>query len=348
MTTYPLHPSAAFADSPPPLLGTWVATPIVTTVMVLATVAYLVATVVARRRGNRWSLLHVGSWVIAMALLVVALNSCLRVLADHLFWAHMVVHLMLITVVPLFLVLAQPIRLTAATGARVDRVLHAILGNVVVRVCTSPILGLPLYAGVLVGTHLTGFQDYALAHSWAQNLEYLLYLVAGWLFMLPLIGDELCGHRLSHPLRFASFLVSMGPDTLVGVTLMMTSSEIAPRYALSHPGWGPSGLSDQSSAGAIMWFGGDGLMMILLLVVAWLWISAEGVGDRRDRGGSMGTWLDSARRGALLGDAAGPAPTSRSDGAGGEGTDTDDIDADDAALAAYNARLQELNRRQQR
>ncbi|MDF0528636.1 cytochrome c oxidase assembly protein [Tsukamurella sp. 8F] len=321
--------NAHLASASPSVLGTWVATPVVWAVMVLGTVAYLAGTVRARPSG--WPLLRVVWWAVAMVLLVFALNSSMTVFAEHLFWAHMVVHLTLITVVPLFLVLAQPVRLlAAATGERGSARMHRVLENPVMAVATSPIVGLPFYAAVLIGTHLTGFQDFALTHSWAQHLEYLLYLVSGWLFMMPLIGDELCGRRLSPPLRFASFLLAMGPDTLVGVVLMMTSYELAPGYSASRAGWGPTGLSDQSAAGAIMWFGGDGLMMLLLLVVAFQWIRAEGVGSNREHGASMGTWLDSARRGTLIGD-----------------SDPDtDIDDDEAALAAYNARLAELNRRE--
>lgn len=321
-----MHPSSV-AAAPPDVLSTWVFTPVVTTIMILATALYLYGTVRARRAGTAWPIAYTVSWFVAMAAIVFSVNSVMGELSKHLFWAHMLVHLILITVVPLFLVLAQPIRLLAtATGPDGDRRVRAFLGHRVVRLCTSPVIGLPLYAGVLIGTHLTGFQDLALENPWLKNLEYTGYLVAGWVFMLPLVGNELCGPtKLSHPLRFASFLLAMGPDTLVGVTLMMTTSELAPGYAASRAGWGPTGLEDQSAAGAIMWFGGDGLMMLLLLVVAFQWITAEATGKQ---GGGMGSWLDSARRGTLMGD----------------GESEVDVDDDEAALAAYNARLKEMNR----
>lgn len=321
-----MYPSAVATQSPD-VLHTWVFTPVVTGLMVVASILYVFGTVRARRAGVAWPISRVLSWFVAMALLVLAVNSVMAELAKHLFWAHMVVHLVLITVVPMFLVLAEPIRLLAtATGEIGDRRVRAFLGNRVVRLVTSPIVGLPLYAFALISTHLTGFQDLALDNPWLKQLEYAGYFVIGWIFMLPLIGNELCGPtKLSHPLRFASFLLAMGPDTLVGVTLMMTTTELAPGYSASRLGWGPTGLEDQSAAGAIMWFGGDGLMMILLLVVAFQWITAEATGKR---GGGMGSWLDSARRGQLMGE-------------GGEDVDVDD---DEAALAAYNARLREMNR----
>ncbi|WP_461167965.1 cytochrome c oxidase assembly protein [Tsukamurella serpentis] len=298
-----------------------------TTIMVATTILYFYGIYRVRRSGASWPPIRTIWWLTAMALIVFSVNTVMGDLSKHLFWAHMVVHLILITLVPLFLVLAQPIRLLAcATGETGDRRVRTFLSNRVIRLCTSPVVGLPLYAAMLIGTHLTGFQDLAIANPWLKNLEYTGYLVAGWIFMLPLVGNELCGPtKLSHPLRFASFLLAMGPDTLVGVTLMMTTTELAPGYAASRAGWGPTGLEDQSAAGAIMWFGGDGLMMFLLLVVAFQWITAEATGKR---GGGMGTWLDSARREALIGE---------------DGSEVD-VDDDEAALAAYNARLREMNR----
>ena len=70
-----------------------------------------------------------------------------------------------------------------------------------------------------------------------------------------------------------------------------------------------------------MWWGGDGLMMILMLVVAANWVRAAPQG-----GAGLGRWLDRARRQTVLGSETG-----------------DNIDDDDAALAAYNARLAALH-----
>lgn len=326
----------------PPSLGDWVATPVVWALMALGTVGYGWGVLRAHRAGTGWPLARTGSWLLAMALLVFSLNSPITLLADSMFWAHMVVHLTLITVAPLFLVLAQPIRLAAAaTGESGDRRIRRFLSYRVVRLFAGPALGLPIYAAVLIGTHLTGFQDLALREAWAQDLEYALYVGGGWLFMLPLVGDELCGPtRLGAPLRFASFLLAMGPDTLVGVTLMMSSYQIAPGYAASRAGWGMDAMADQYLAGAIMWFGGDGLMMLLLLIVAWQWIRRDGIGEARNHGATMGSWLDTARRASLMGEGAENDGSARS-----EDDELSDVDDDDAALAAYNARLAELNRR---
>ena len=56
------------------------------------------------------------AWLAAMLTVVLALSSSLAVYAHNLFWAHMIVHLLMIMVVPVLLVWAQPIRLAHTAG----------------------------------------------------------------------------------------------------------------------------------------------------------------------------------------------------------------------------------------
>ncbi len=177
-------------------------------------------------------------------------------------------------------------------------------------------------------THLTGFQEVALADPAVRAAEEALYLVTGYLLFLPLIGSDAgpySGRRsLPYLLRFAVLVLAMGVDTLTGVVLMLTSRPLAPGYATAHPGWGPSALVDQNLAGAVMWWGGDGLMMLLLIVVGLQW----GRAPAAEQG--LGSWLEGVRRQTVLG--------------GGTMEDATVVDDDDAALQAYNARLAALHR----
>ncbi|MGU3291437.1 cytochrome c oxidase assembly protein [Williamsia sp. M5A3_1d] len=316
----------------PDLLTDWTSTPVWWAVMVVATAAYLLGVQRSRRAGVVWPWARTAAWVGAMALLVVTLNSSAAAFAHHLFWMHMITHLLLIMVIPLLLVSAQPVRLAMESSGPVGagRV-RAVMTHRITRFFTSPAFSVPVYAAVLVGTHLTGFQQAMSEHMWIHDGEMVLYLVSGYLLLLPTIGGEFSGHDLSHPVRFVTLLIAMGPDTLVGIVLMLTDRPLAPAYGESRLGWGPDALADQNIAGAIMWFGGDGLMMLLLVLVAGQWIRAE---THRTPGEARRvSWLDRARQEATLATAADGDSTG----------DTYDIDGDDAALAAYNARLAALH-----
>jgi putative membrane protein len=302
------------------LLQTWTFTP-VTAVLVPVLIGYFTLVFRHRRAGHGWPVSRCVCAVAAAVFLILASNSALAIYGSQLLSVHMVVHLLLIMVVPAFAVLAQPIRLMGdAGGARAAAMIDRTAASSICRFVTSPWFAAPFYAAVLVLTHLTGFQALVLQHMWIHHGEQALYLLAGYLLLLPLLGAELTVAPLAPFLSFVVMAFCMGPDTLVGVVLMMAGSPLAPAYAASRD-WGPTTLADQSLAGAIMWFGGDGLMMVLMLVVAGQWVAAG------DRTVGLGAWLDRARAGSLLPDGDDVAL---------------DIDDDEGALAAYNARLAAL------
>ena len=281
---------------------------------VAASIAY--GWLVVRRGGWPWP--RVLSWCAAAAVVAVALVGPVGVYGEKLFWVHMVQHLALIMVVPVLVVWAQPIRLLHGDDPP---------GGSVARLLTSPMPALALYAAVVVLTHLTGFQQVALTEPALRGAEVVLYLVTGYLLFLPLVGGE-AGPRsgpraLPHLFRFVVLVLAMGVDTLTGVVLMLTSHPLAPGYAAAHAGWGPSALADQNVAGAVMWWGGDALMMALLIVVGVQW----GVAPTAEQG--LGTWIEGARRRHLLGASV--------------ADDAADVD-DEAARRAYNERLAALHR----
>ncbi len=307
------------------VLTTWTFSPVVDAVIVLAAIGYAAVVMRLRRRGERWPVVRMVSWHAGLACLVLVANSALAIYARQLFTVHMVVHLMMITVVPALLVWAQPIRLLyRGSGRRTRTVIDRARLRWPWRALMSARFTVPLYAAVLVLTHLTGFQQAMATNMWIHDAELLLYLVSGYLLLLPLVGDELTVEPpWPYGLRLLVLAVCVGPDTLVGVTLMMSSTVLAPAYAASRT-WGPDALTDQNTAGVIMWLGGDGLMMLLMVVVAGLWVRSG------DSARSFGPWLDGVRRRATLGEFA----------SGGG-----DIDDEQAALDAYNARLAALHGR---
>ena len=304
------------------VLTTWTWSPVADALIILAVVAYLSSTGrYRRRRRARWPVSRTVCWLIAAVFVAACVNSALAVYGRNLLWVHMIVHLLLITVVPALAVWAQPIRLLYGTaGPRLRSFVSHLGDSRMARWLITPWFTVPLYAVVLVGTHLTGFQQLVPYHMWLHDFEFVAYLISGYLLLLPIVGDELTALTVAPLLRIVVLMLSMCPDTLVGVVLMLTRTGSAPTYSVG-PHLGPTGIADQTVAGGIMWWGGDGLMMILILVVAARWVRAES-----GRGSDLGPWLDRVRQQTLL------------------GTDTAaDVDEDDAALAAYNARLAALH-----
>jgi putative copper resistance protein D len=272
------------------------------------------------RRGERWPVSRTAAFLGALVVLAVTLQSSIDVYGHELFWMHMIEHLVLIMVVPVLLVLGQPIKLACAgTDGPAIRTTAALRSRTV-SVFTFPAVGLAAYGAVLVGTHLSGFIRLMTTHMWLHDVEIGLYLASGYLFFLPLLAHEPIERELSYPLRVFMTFVGMTADTVVGVMLMMgTQPELG-----TARGWGPAPLDDLHLGGGIMWVVGDGLMFLVTLLTVAQWMrDTDGQND-------TGKWLSSARRSALHMD---------------PDADPDvDIDNDDGALAAYNRMLAGLNR----
>ncbi len=304
-------PGPAWVD----VLTTWEVAWGVDVVLVVLGALYLTGAV----WHGSWPVRRTASFLGALAAAALTWNSGIAVFGHGAFAVHMVMHLMLIMVVPALWVAGHPLELLRhhLRGGAARR-FDAAAASRMARGVTFPATVLVVYAAVIVLTHLTGFME-AMATSMAlHHTEQALYLVAGLLFFHTAIGVDVLPHRPAYFARFVLMLIAMGVDTLVGVVLMLVPASMFPAYDLEGVHLG----------GAIMWVGGDGLMMVIMVLLGRLWVSDPS--GRVD----FGPWLESARRSAL------------SEQIGSEGGDRelDDLDDDDEALAAYNRMLARLNR----
>jgi cytochrome c oxidase assembly factor CtaG len=310
------------------LLTTWEAAPVTDVIVVLLAVLYLSRAYLRRPAdAERWPIGRTAAFLGSLAVAVVTISSGIDVYGHELFWLHMCEHLLLIMVVPVLFILGQPLRLLQEGTDRVARYSRALLDGRTAAVLTFPLLGIAGYAAVLVGTHLTGFIQSMLTDMRLHDLEIVLYLVSGYLYLLPLLGHEPLRRTLSYPLRLFMLFLGMMADTVVGVVLMLSSHELFPAYAAQHRTWGPGLLDDIHTGGGIMWVAGDGLMFVIIVLVISQWMADT------ERQNDTGKWLEAARRSALASQ-------------GVDTVDPDDersIDDDDAALAAYNRMLSRLH-----
>lgn len=315
----------------------WEVQPIWDAVLLVALAAYTYGLVLARRRGTGG--LHpvrVLLYVAGLAVLAVTLNSAIQTYSRVLFWDHMVQHLLLIMVVPSLFVLGHPLTLLAQVSqGRVHDAVLAVLGSRPVSLLTHPLIGLAIYTVVIVATHLTQFMNLMATQAWAHQLESVIYLAGGYLFLLPLLGDEPIRWRPPYMTRIFILFVGMAPDTVVGIVLMQATHVMFPAMAAQRPDWAPGAVRDLQIGGGIMWAFGDGLMMAFLLglIIAFL-ANTEG-------NTTAGRWLEGVRRQNL-------AHQLGMDTAESGGLDAGvEVDEDEAILAAYNQMLERMNRREQ-
>jgi len=250
------------------------------------------------------------------------------------------------------LALAQPVTLLLhASRNPLHTWAKRVVRSRVVTFLTWPPFVLILYAATIAGTHLTGLMSLVLTNPALHNAEHALYLVVGYLFFLPILGTEPIRWRLSYPIRFVMLVVAMPVDTFTGLVLGTENTPIKGMTAAVRPPGSPGPVADLHAGGAVMWIGGDAIMLGFMMLVFLMWAHADRVGTL-SRG-----WLEAVRTASFETLVAPPAPArpagtpEPAQDAAAPGADAPEpavagargtIDDDDH-LEAYNAYLARLN-----
>jgi putative copper resistance protein D len=328
------------------VLTRWEFSPAVTAGLAAAAALYLWGAWRVRRRhpARPWPRWRTALFLAGLAVIAAATQSGVGAYDDVLFWDHMVQHLMLIMVAPPMLVLAQPVTLVLHASRNplhtwAKRAIRSRLAGFV----TWPPFGLIAYTATVAGTHLTGLTEAIIRNPVLHDAEHLLYLVVGYLFFLPLLGQEPIRWRLSYPARILLLALAMPVDTFTGLVLGYAGAAYTPPPGVPRVPGAPGPVQDTHWAGAVMWIGGDAIMFGFMMLAVWMW-------SRDPRAGGLGGWLETARAAAfdelVTADGQGPRETaagSRSAGAAaGHARAASGID-DDEHLAAYNAYLARLS-----
>jgi cytochrome c oxidase assembly factor CtaG len=325
--TVPLSSHTAFTE--------WEFAPVVSAALAVMAALYLLGIWRVRRKhpARPWPLLRTTSYFAGLGAIAIATQSSVGAYDDVLFSVHMIQHLLLIMVAPPLLVAGRPVMLLLhASRNPLHRWTLSVVRSRVVSALTCPPVAAVIYAATIVGTHLTGFMNVTLAHQHVHDAEHVLYLVAGYLYFLPLLGSEPIRWKMSFPGRFVLLALTMPVDTFVGVVLLQANHELFSGYLHTGRTWGPSPVDDLHLGGAIMWVGGDAIMFLLILCVFIVFLR-----DKRAHT-TMGDWVESARRQALADLTATPG-TEAVIVRPRRGATIDD----DENLAAYNAYLARLD-----
>jgi putative copper resistance protein D len=328
------------------LVTRWQFAPVVTGLVVVSAGLYLWGVLRVRRRhpARPWPARRTALFLGGLGVIVIATESGVGSYDDVLFWDHMVQHLLLLMVAPPLLVLAQPATLLLhASRNPVHTWTKKLLRSRTVTWLTWPPFGAALYVGVIVGTHLTSFMTLVLAHEAVHNAEHALYLIAGYLYFLPLLGREPIRWRVSYPTRIFLLFLAMPVDAFTGLVLGSEGDNPFPGLAQNRPDWAPSPVTDVHIGGAVMWVGGAGLMFTIMMTVFFAWTRES----RAD--GGLG-WLETARRtnfASVVGTQSEAGVSSDRPPRQPVASRAENVD-DDEHLAAYNAYLARLNQQHER
>jgi putative copper resistance protein D len=266
-------------DGPPPLtvghaFTSWAPSITVLVGVVVLAVAYLTASTRLRRRGDAWPVGRDIAFVAGgLGTITLALTWWPGAYDGTLFWAHMVQHMVLSMVSPIFLALGAPVTLllrTLPAGPR--RGLVAVLRSRAAAIVINPLVGFALLFGTPFALYFTGLYQETLTHPLLHEALHVHFVLAGCVFFWPLIGVDPVPGRLPHPMRLILLFVTLPAHAWLGISIMSANYVIAGDYyrALGRS-WGPTLLADQNIGGGLLWATGDlvGLLVVAALFVQW-------------------------------------------------------------------------------
>lgn len=280
MTVGALLAHAGPGDLPPPftwagLFTQWTFDPLVMAVLVVVAAAYGLGVLRLRRRGDRWPVGRTVAFLgLGLGTIAVATQSALGTYDTVLVSVHMVQHMLLAMVGPVFLALGAPVTLalrTLAPAAR--RVLLVVLHSRVAKVVSFPAVAGVIFVANPWVLYFTPLYEASLRNPWVHDLQHGHFLLVGCLFFWPLLGIDPVPGRVDYPIRLVAIFVTLPFHAFLGITIMGQRALLGGDW---YPGlgrdWPPSLVDDQQWAGGILWSSGDliGLMIFAVLFFQWL------------------------------------------------------------------------------
>ncbi len=274
-----------------------------TGILILVLALYLRGVKILARQGDTWPKGRAIFFVIGAVAVEFATSGGLGVYAHFAFSYHMVAHMVLGMIAPIFFILSAPITLALRTLPQgrtpeergIRGTLIAALHSKLVSVWVNPIVVLALFDGSLFVLYLTplfgGMMQSHIGH-FVMNLHFLL---AGLLFFHVIIGMDPNPKRVPYLARIVLLFAAMAIHAFFSVALISSTTLLDHGYfAQLHRTWSPDLLSDQHLGGSLGWAMGEVPIMLALVATFILWVRDDSREARRfdrnaERAAAMGT-----------------------------------------------------------
>jgi putative membrane protein len=240
-----------------------------------------------RGRGHDWPMGRTLAFVVGgLGTIAVATVSGLAAYDEELFGAHMIQHMLLTMVAPVFLALGAPVTLALRTlPARGRGRLMALLHSRVARVITFPAIPWILFVATPFALYFSTWYVASLEHTWLHELLHVHFLVVGCLFFWPLVGIDPVPGRAPYPFRMLMLFATLPFHAFLGVAIMSVKDNgdglIAPSWYLPLRGLQGSVFQQQVGGGAL-WASGDLVGLLFLAVTLTQWMKASEREARRE------------------------------------------------------------------
>ncbi|WP_342575735.1 cytochrome c oxidase assembly protein [Solibacillus sp. FSL K6-1781] len=226
---------------------------------VLLFAEYLIAVFITNQRYKKWPVFRTVSWTLGIGFALVSVVGPLATSAHTNFTAHMVSHLLLSMVAPIFMAIAKPMTLLLRTAnTTLARKLTSILKSRLLKYISHPITAAVLNVGGLWLLYTTNLYTYMHENAFIALFVHFHFFIAGYVFTISIIYFDPVYHQYSYRFRAAVLIAAIA------------GHDILSKYMYANP---PAGVSRQEAemGSMVMYYAGDWIEVVLIVIFCWQW-----------------------------------------------------------------------------
>lgn len=280
------------------------------TAAIVFAAVYLAGVIRLRRRGDAWPPGRTFAWLLGCAVLLFTTSSGLGRYMPAMFSMHMTAHMLLSMLIPVLLVLGAPVTLALRAlpaagkgnppGPR-EWLLDA-LHSKWSRFFTHPVVATIVFVAGFYGLYFGGIFDAAASSHGAHVLMNLHFLISGYLFYWVVIGVDPTPRPLPPVAKIGMVFASLPLHAFFGVVMMGMQQVLAEGFYRSLKlSWHTDLLGDQHLGGGIAWAAGEVPLVVVMIALLIQWSRSDRrTAKRLDRAAERDDDADLAAYNAML------------------------------------------------
>ena len=277
-----------FAYPPPPTISNvifgWNPEWFMLTLSLVAAALYVLGVMRVKRNEIRWSVLRTISFMVGIGLVIWTTSAGISMYSKVSFQYHMMQHMVLSMIAPIFIVLSNPITLAlrALPAKKVadhrnarEWVLAALHSNYSRR-SAHPLVVLGIFTFGLYAMYFTPLFATLMGSHTGHIFMEVHFLISGLLFTYVVIGADPSPREVPYWSRLMIVLVGLSLHAFFAIALMQSIEPIGVDWYIQvQPPWITSLLADSQAGGNVTWALGEVPTFVLLIIVAVMWANSD-------------------------------------------------------------------------
>lgn len=277
-----------FAYPPPPTFSNvifgWNPEWFMLTLSLGAAALYAIGVLRVKRNEIKWGALRTISFMVGIGLVIWTTSAGISIYSKVSFQYHMIQHMVLSMIAPIFIVLSTPITL-ALRALPAKRVadhrsarewILAALHSGYSRLITHPLMVLGIFTFGLYAMYFTPLFPTLMGSHTGHIFMEVHFLISGLLFTYVVIGADPSPREIPYWSRLMIVLVGLSLHAFFAIALMQSTQPIGVDWYIQvQPPWVTSLLADSQAGGSIAWALGEVPTFVLLIIVAVMWARSD-------------------------------------------------------------------------